>query len=449
MTDPSTVLILATLTSAFLVFSFALPPRQRFILTLWSSVPQVFSVAVVGIYPPATLLLGLAIWPEVFRWRQVLLWPPMLCFLALLLVHVLSLTWSPNVVLGLRNIIYLLPFVLMFVVSYGLTLHTPRTVYRALCVFILVASGEAALVYLFRILPSVEEAFLHSPLARLFISPNLLDLLFDEARNNALDPAKSGGIFTNANVAACYLGVCAFIAWGVSAACRLRSLFYFAPPMLGAVFFTGSKAGAILCVLLTGAFYLLQRIFLQRLTFTNLVAVCGMTIVGVAGALAALSYLSGSEFAHSSQDTFDSRNMIWLHAGMQFTANPLWGQGFGGWEKSFVAYAAGKGLSEGFPPHNTFVCLWSQSGIAAVIMGALFMLSVLWFCIRAIRVPDLEVRALGIGTLTAYLWTFLQGMGENWGIVGELHMQPPLAVVLGLSYGRYCAFTATSRPRGA
>src|SRR5262249_49946861 len=74
---------------------------------------------------------------------------------------------------------------------------------------------EALLVVLFRALPQLENAFLHHPLAALFVSPNTLAALFDAGRNNVLDPGKAGGLFVNANIAATYLGMSAIAAWYV------------------------------------------------------------------------------------------------------------------------------------------------------------------------------------------------------------------------------------------
>jgi hypothetical protein len=448
MTDPSTLLILATLASAFLCLSLYMPRTWRLSVTLWTSVPQFFTISVAGIYPPATLLIGLATWPELLRWRRLAKWPPVFFFLCLLLMHVVSLAWSPNVVLGIRNIIYLLPFLLMVATGYGLAQQAPRTVCWGLLVFTAVALFEAGLVCLFRLLPSVEDAFLHSGLARLFITPNLLEVLFDEARNNVLDPAKAGGFLTNANVASCFLGISAFVAWGMSSAYGMRLAFWSAMALLLAVFFTGSKAGAAVGVILFGVNYLLRKMLLSRLTYTRLLLVGVTILLATVGAAAMLSALSQSEFAQDSQQTFDTRNMIWLHAALQFAAHPILGQGFGGWEQSFVVYAANRGLSEGFPPHNTLVCLWSQSGILAAIIGVVFMLSVLRFGYQAMCVRNAEVRALAIGTTTAFLWTFIQGMGENWGIVGDLHMQPLLAVALGLTYARYQDVRQTHMDQG-
>ncbi|MGH9891806.1 MAG: hypothetical protein ACREA0_07465, partial [bacterium] len=76
--------LVGVLGCAFLLFSLLAPRRWRFGVTLWSSVFQVFTVPVMGIYPPLTLLTGLALWPELVRRAEVLRWLPLRIFVLLL-----------------------------------------------------------------------------------------------------------------------------------------------------------------------------------------------------------------------------------------------------------------------------------------------------------------------------------------------------------------------------
>jgi len=113
------------------------------------------------------------------------------------------------------------------------------------------------------------------------------------------------------------------------------------------------------------------------------------------------------------------------------------GQGFGGWAQSYRYYAASFGNTMIIPPHNTLVYAWSLSGIVAVLLILAFMFSVIGFGMKAQRSPSAEVRAMAAGMTLSFLVVFIQGMGENHGVVGDMHMQPPLAVLLGLTYAHY------------
>ncbi|MGH8582440.1 MAG: O-antigen ligase family protein [Gammaproteobacteria bacterium] len=437
------LLLIGVLGGTFFLFSLLAPRGWRFGVTLWSSVFQVYTVPVMGIYPPLTLLTGLALWPELVRRAEVLRWPPLRIFILLLGVHALSLAWSEDKVLGIRNIAYLLPFLTVFAAAYGLAQRRAGWVNSAIAVFGLAALIEAALVVLFRIAPDVEDAFLHSSIARWFITPNALDVLFDVARNNVLGPLKSGGFFTNANVASGFLGMTAFVCWGLHLAYRRRGLGAIAALLWLAIFFTGSKAGLMLALLLLFAGYLVWHGSNGPLTISRVTTLFGSLVAAVLVALG-LSQLAQSDFAQESGETLDVRGLIWTHALHEFLAHPLLGQGFGGWETSFTRYAAKLGISESFPPHNTLIFLWSQSGILAALIGLLFMYAVLAFGVRTLRSKSRELQALGLGTTLAFLWAFIQGMGENWGIVGDLHMQPVLASALGLTYARYRLYIQAS-----
>jgi O-antigen ligase len=110
--------------------------------------------------------------------------------------------------------------------------------------------------------------------------------------------------------------------------------------------------------------------------------------------------------------------------------SPIFGQGFGGWQSGFSRYA--DEWNEGFPPHNTLVYLWSQSGIFAVLLALLFMVSVLHAAIKLMRIGGKDDYFLGLSLLMTSFWLFVQGMGENWGLVGEAHQEVLFAVLLAM-----------------
>jgi O-antigen ligase len=128
---------------------------------------------------------------------------------------------------------------------------------------------------------------------------------------------------------------------------------------------------------------------------------------------------------------------IWNYALESFLDRPFLGEGFGGWQVGFAKYALEHNIVRVFPPHNTFIYLWSQSGIVVVILAIFFILSIIQYAFKLLNSKNRELIGLGIALLGSFLWTFIHGMGTNFGLVGESHMEVILATILGYSYARF------------
>ena len=89
------------------------------------------------------------------------------------------------------------------------------------------------------------------------------------------------------------------------------------------------------------------------------------------------------------------------------------------------------------PPHNTLIYLWSQSGILAPIVALIFMFFILHFGLKLIKSQEYELQILGLGLFYSYLWLFIHGMGTNYGLLGDIHILPLMAVYYGFVYARY------------
>ena len=88
----------------------------------------------------------------------------MQALLALVAVQAASLVWSPSPMLGVRYLIYLLPLPFIAHAMYQLTKDRPRIAEQCLHVLLIGSALEAFLVMVFRVLSSVELAFLNNPL---------------------------------------------------------------------------------------------------------------------------------------------------------------------------------------------------------------------------------------------------------------------------------------------
>ena len=285
-------------------------------------------------------------------------------------------------------------------------------------------------------------AFLHSSFAKILINPNIVDGLFHGTRNNIFDPTKAGGFFTNANVAAAFLGINALISYGFSKAYAISWLKAITLLLILGVFFTGSKAGVLLTILLFALLIITPKIIDRQLTVQRVLIALFFLNVILALALMAMVTLHYSDFVRQSAETIGVRITIWSYGFREFLHHPLMGLGFGGWQRGFAAYAAQIDINPNFPPHNTLIYLWAESGLVTVILALVFMFTILKFSIQLIKSRITDLTMLGIALLGAYSWTFIHGMGTNFGLVGELHMEIVLAALLGYSLSHCKSYSA-------
>ena len=73
------------------------------------------------------------------------------------------------------------------------------------------------------------------------------------------------------------------------------------------------------------------------------------------------------------------------------------------------------------------------------------MCSVLYYAAKLALNNNRKISLLAIGFGFSSLWLFVQGMGENYGIVGEQHQ----VVLLGFMVGMMCAFICRSEENEA
>ncbi len=413
------------------------------------AIPQVYLLPVAGVFPSIVLLASIgALYsfkhlPELFKLNWVK------AFLALFFMQLVSITWSQNPLAGVRHLVYLLPFLMASFIGFAYARQNDRQAQRYIYYALWLSVIQAILVIVFRVAPFVESAFIGSRLAGIVISPNVLGALFDGSPNNIFDPGKAGGLLVNANTASAILGFCCMLAWSLSKTPGMRSLRLVAGLNWVAVFFTGSKAGAIVAVAVPA---LLLSIELARSRSIDMRLAAALAFLGaivVAALPFAIEALLDSTFLSATSSTLDVRKVIWNFANQEFFRSPLKGMGFGGWEARFPYYAYINRVSPTYPAHNAFLILWGQSGLLAVLMLAAFMGFFAQWLFKASLHADSSVRHLGSGLLMGVLWFWIQAQGENFGILGEQHFTPLLGLLSGVLLARMQAFAkshANSNP---
>lgn len=412
-----------------------------FALVVFNSIFQLYLIKIGNSYFSINFLSIFLLVPLIFNNLKLLKWKPLFFLCLIIVFSIFSFLWSMNLKFGLKDVVNYLIFLIIVISTYAISIIFPlKKIIRIFNMYFILVLGLVFMIILFRINPIIKIEFLYYPIAKIFINPNIIQGLLDGAiRNNIFDPSKSGGFFVNANVAAAFLGINTFISYGFSKAYSISWLKFITYLYIIGIFFTGSKAGIILVIFLfiVIKFILINKhLTLEKILYTMFF----INVVYILFLLIGYKFLN-SNFIHQVEGTLSIRELIWDFGLSEFIKHPLLGLGFGGWSHYFSIYAMEKGVSEGFPPHNTLIFLWSKSGIIVVLFALLFMFYIIKYAFSLIKSQNKELIGLGIALFGAFSWTFIHGMGTNFGLVGESHMEIILAVLLGYSLARFKFYT--------
>ena len=416
---------------------------------------QIYILPVYGFYLSASLALSLAL---VFflsltqlhmriKLKLNIIYFMTSCLVLLIVLQLLSLSWSTDMSMGYRVILYEIFFIATVYACMWLLMADGKSIisFRGILSTSLIIMGSVSLLCYFLVLaqnidPSLRKEFLHSDWAKIFINPNTVDFLRSKSWNSYILPDKRGGFFVNANVASGYFGLCTIILWWVyrcatSKATCLGALLLVIF-LISGVYFSGSKAGLVLAVMLPTLAIFLKAIKnahaskQNKLTFLRNIIKYLTFILSTFAAWAIWLYWRGwdsgqvQNFTQKIDSAFSGRIPIWRRHVKSALEEPFSGQGFGN-------------FTGNLPPHNTLVYLWSQSGMFAMLLGALFMISVLWLAVRLFMMPDKKSEDTGLALGLIASWLFIHGMGTNWGLIGEEHQYVIFALMLGIACAQY------------
>lgn len=417
-----------------------IPVAWRLGASLVLSIFQLYLIPVGTVTFSLWLVSTYLLWPELLKeTRNLANMPAVRTLILLMLLQVISWAWSPDVQVGFRHLVYMIPFLLLAAASFNMAKVTPDGLIRVLKTIPICMLVEAFLVILFRLDPELKWQYFNSSLAGLFSGPNTVKLLLTQmgASGNYLALGKAGGFLVNGNVAAAYLGTGAATAYIIGRerpSLWLRGVAFI---LWVAVFFAGSKIGDILAVILPVTVYFLSRyakVDGSPRTFQLLLLAAVAAILGYGVARTYGAELTSTWFVKHTMRTTGVRLVIWAYGFHEFVRSPFLGLGFGGWRAGFASYAHLVHLSSKLPPQNTLIRLWSRSGILAALLGLTFMIQVLRFAVRLIANTNDTVKTSGLVLFAIAAWIFVHGMGSNAGLLGDVHQMPLLASAVGLSY---------------
>ncbi|MEE6263825.1 O-antigen ligase family protein [Plantactinospora sonchi] len=342
--------------------------------------------------------------------------------LVLLVVRVLALAWSPDPRAGLQYITLLGQFAVTLLLM-GLVAGEGRTALRRLerWYWPLVLT-EAALVILFRLVPGLEDGYLRS-VGGFFAGQNTVAALFGDHPNNVLDPAKAGGFFINANVAAMFLGINGLAALALAHLTGTRWVRLAGLAALATVPFTGSKSAIVLVLLLPAAAYGVHH--LRR--STPAVRRYLLVAAAVAGAALVLLLVLNRGFLGALVEAFVGRAEIWRFGGEALRDHPVLGLGYGGWDAGFAGYADRHDMWRILPPHNILLGAWAVTGVVGLGLTVAYFVFTGRLVLRRRHATDERFVAYAGAALG---WILLQGLGENTDIFGDIHLIPIVSLLI-------------------
>jgi O-antigen ligase len=305
-------------------------------------------------------------------------------------------------------------------------------IWRTVAAWVLVALADAALVVYFRLVPDAELSWFQGPIAPFLIAGGSLRSLFTTAGNNALAADKAGAFFPNANAGSAMLGVAFILAIALAKHSAHRRWWLAAVAFGVSILASGSTAGLLLLVssLVLIAVGRLQRWLLKLPLLAVLTA--GLIYGG----------LALGEQATSNLDVV-TRGLLWRLAATAISLHPVFGLGFGGWDKFAGNYFGLVGGASSYPPHNLLLNSWVQMGAVGAILVVVFFAQVL---ISLHRSTLAESGLISI----AVLWTVLHSMADNTSIFNDFHTTAPLALLVGLGTAfRQRATVAVQAPTGS
>ncbi|MCP4265488.1 MAG: hypothetical protein GY777_07925 [Candidatus Brocadiaceae bacterium] len=247
-----------------------------------------------------------------------------------------------------------------------------------------------------------------------------------------LDANNAGGFYANPNVAGAFLGINYFIARSLYTINNEKKYLVFCVILAAGVFATGSGGSILIWLVLNFSTVLClgnkkyyTKIF--KWSVCLLLTFCGMIFLIIHHWVFSFSIID------RFMSTVNVRKEMFDFAYSSFHSHWLLGFGFGGWKKELVNCETIYVLDA---PHNTLLALWGNSGIVAVIIGIFFIYSILQFGYKLTRVKNIDLNRLGYGVILSFLFYFIQGMGENYGLIGEERMCVVLFIFLGYVYAQ-------------
>jgi O-antigen ligase len=410
-------------------------PRAMATIVFFLAVPQLYllprgssDVAVTTIIT-ALLLPGVLVAARRSPRQALFRTGPFLVLVGLLAIRIVALAWSPNPRSGLPLIVFLGQFIVTLMIMSEAVRQDPGLLRRLQRMYWPWVVVEAALVILFRVLPGVEDLFLRA-VGGVFTGQNTIGALFGSGPNNVFDVAKSGGVFVNANVAGLFLGVNGVAALAISSITHTRWVRMTGVAALVTVPFTGSKSATLLAIALPAFAFGVYRVSVSMTPAVRRYLLIALGMLIPAGTAVLLLSASALGLAGALVKSFNDRTAIWGFGAEAFLRSPVLGLGYGGWDIGFASYAREHGVYRMFPPHNVLIAAWSTTGIAGLVLSAVFFALTFHLVFRGWSQRPDDGKKFVTWAGVAVGWILIHGMGDNTDVFGEIHLIPIVSLLI-------------------
>lgn len=430
--------------SLFFMMLLLTPVFFRVSLAFWGSIFQIYTVPVLGFYPSLALISHFSLTPALLSFRRTLQQPTMILLIGILTLQTISLIWSPNKHLGLATILYELPFLILYMATFHIATNTPTKLALLIKCYAVLSLAPLLVLIVFRLHFNLDADFLQTSLAKILINPNTLkhslyagnhielSNLITKLIHADLIPGrwldKPHSFFMNPNTCAGYLGICSFLFWGTGMYYQSRLLKIIAILDWMGSFLILSFSAMVFAIAIPAILILIYYKSENKFAFSRSIQLTFLSLISVA--LLALYF--NPSLKNIISHKLDARIVLWKAAASFIPRHIFTGLGFGGWATYYESYRQlhlNPLLQPNYPPHNTFIQLFFDSGILVIVLCLLFMATVFAQCKLAYQqLNSYHEKVFALSVIGAFLWVFLQGMGENWGFLGEMHIQAILAV---------------------
>jgi len=168
----------------FFIF-LTLSLKVRLLLVLVCSVPQLYLVQLGGADVPLAFLLPALLLPEFLKnANRFLAKPAILSLIGLICISTMSLVWSEDKSMGIRDIAYLIEFIVIANAVYVLGITNKWALYKVINAMLFVICLQAVTVIIFRLNETLELSIVLSPVSKYLMGMNTLQGLLDGAIND-------------------------------------------------------------------------------------------------------------------------------------------------------------------------------------------------------------------------------------------------------------------------
>jgi len=280
---------------------------------------------------------------------------------------------------------------------------------------------------------------MHSQFIKLFIEPDSLTALFKRTGGNINVYYKSGGFFINANIASLYLCFHIAIAF-ILTLTEKNKLVYLLYLLLAisSLICTGSMAGMITFLVTMIVIYTMYT--LKRAKHQSIIVYACLLVLFLVSTLYLFNKFNSAFEVRDKAIHVHGRMPIWKASLRVIKENWLLGIGLdaSSWSSKYNVFAVKYNAPLNQPTHNTFLNIWANCGITALLLFMLFILKSVMNAAKDFRNSNDPFSLL---VVSFFICVFLLGITESIVLV-DVRIVSAFFMIIGLG-DRYDGIKST------